>query len=138
MKQVKSCGVVCLRNPEDPEVLLMRHANRYDLPKGHIEEGENESECAVRELNEETGITEADLQWLDDFRFDLSYKARYKRFNFETVQKKLILFAAWVPLDIEITPTEHLSAEWHPLYPPQPIQKNTIDPLFEDLRNWLK
>lgn len=36
---------------------LMMHRNgRWDLPKGHIEEGESREVCAAREIAEETGI----------------------------------------------------------------------------------
>ena len=87
MRTVKSCGVLCLRNPESPEFLLMRHKNRYDLPKGHIEAEENETECAIRELEEETGISEDNLEWLEEFRFELSYRTRYRRFGNAKVKK---------------------------------------------------
>ncbi|MEG1865023.1 MAG: NUDIX domain-containing protein [Alistipes sp.] len=36
---------------------LMIHRNgRWDLPKGHLERGERIDECAVREVEEETGV----------------------------------------------------------------------------------
>lgn len=38
-------------------VLLIRRNGRWDLPKGHLEDGENIRECAVREVEEETGVT---------------------------------------------------------------------------------
>ena len=37
--------------------LLMRRNGRWDLPKGHIEAGEEAAEAAVREIAEETGIS---------------------------------------------------------------------------------
>lgn len=36
--------------------LMMYRNGRWDLPKGHIEEGENSAVCAVREIAEETGV----------------------------------------------------------------------------------
>ena len=133
MREVKSCGVLCLRNPGEAEFLLMRHANRYDLPKGHVEEGESELECAIRELQEETGISAEGLAWVEGYRFERSYEARYKRFNNAKVRKTVVVFAAWVPGDANITLTEHGSAEWHPWKPPHSIQEKTIDPLLADL-----
>ncbi len=38
------------------EVLMIERNGRYDLPKGHWEEGESIEECAVREVMEETGV----------------------------------------------------------------------------------
>lgn len=44
----------------DGRCLMMRRNGRWDLPKGHVEEGERIEVCAVRETEEETGIrTEA-------------------------------------------------------------------------------
>ncbi len=51
---VAAGGVVC----NDDSRLLMIHRNgRWDLPKGHWEEGETIEECAVREVEEETGVS---------------------------------------------------------------------------------
>ncbi|MFI3305642.1 MAG: NUDIX domain-containing protein [Rikenellaceae bacterium] len=42
----------------DDERILMIHRNgRWDLPKGHWEEGETIEECAVREVEEESGVS---------------------------------------------------------------------------------
>ncbi len=51
-------GVV--RNDQD-EVLMIERNGRYDLPKGHWEEGESIEECAVREVMEETGVEDVTL-----------------------------------------------------------------------------
>lgn len=41
---------------ENDEILLIFRRGKWDLPKGKIEEGENMEQCAVREIEEETGI----------------------------------------------------------------------------------
>lgn len=38
------------------EWLMIRRHGRWDLPKGHLEKGETLAECAVREIEEETGV----------------------------------------------------------------------------------
>ncbi|MCH7536140.1 MAG: NUDIX domain-containing protein, partial [Bacteroidetes bacterium] len=38
------------------EILFIRRNDRWDLPKGKVEEMEEFSECAVREVQEECGI----------------------------------------------------------------------------------
>ena len=38
------------------ELLMIRLRNRWDLPKGHIEIGEDSRTAALREVKEETGI----------------------------------------------------------------------------------
>jgi 8-oxo-dGTP pyrophosphatase MutT (NUDIX family) len=39
------------------EILFIYRLDKWDLPKGKVEKGENFEECAVREVEEETGIT---------------------------------------------------------------------------------
>lgn len=41
---------------EDNKILLIFRRGCWDLPKGKLDEGESIPECAVREVNEETGI----------------------------------------------------------------------------------
>ena len=58
------------------QFLLMVHPTRLDLPKGHIDDGETEIECALRELVEETSITDKDIHLDPDFRFTTHYTVR--------------------------------------------------------------
>ncbi|MBM3675318.1 MAG: NUDIX hydrolase [Actinobacteria bacterium] len=51
-------GLVWRRGPDDTEVLLV-HRPRYDdwsLPKGKRDPGESDEDCALREVEEETGV----------------------------------------------------------------------------------
>jgi ADP-ribose pyrophosphatase len=57
MRQVKSCGVLLFRRQPEMAFLLLRQHHRYDLPKGHQEKGESDLDCALRELEEETGYS---------------------------------------------------------------------------------
>ena len=59
MKKEKSCGAVVYRMGENgPEILLIKHKNggHWAFPKGHVEKKETESETALREIWEETGL----------------------------------------------------------------------------------
>src|SRR5690606_27915100 len=57
------------------EFLLIQDAkNRWTIPKGHIEEGEEPRQTAEREISEETGLQEMEiLSWLGKINF------RYRR-----------------------------------------------------------
>ncbi|RYY55919.1 MAG: NUDIX domain-containing protein [Chitinophagaceae bacterium] len=44
-----------VRNPVN-EYLLIHRRGKWDLPKGKLDEGETIEECAIREVEEETGI----------------------------------------------------------------------------------
>jgi 8-oxo-dGTP pyrophosphatase MutT (NUDIX family) len=51
-------GVVLRRIAGEAHVLLIRDPyQKWGLPKGHLEEGESPAEAAVREVEEETGLT---------------------------------------------------------------------------------
>jgi 8-oxo-dGTP pyrophosphatase MutT (NUDIX family) len=41
---------------EKGELLMIYRLNKWDLPKGKLEEGEKLEECAIREVEEETGL----------------------------------------------------------------------------------
>ena len=51
-------GVVTRPGPEGPEVVLVYRSDRDDwtLPKGKAFAGESDEDCAVREVEEETGL----------------------------------------------------------------------------------
>lgn len=56
----KSCGVLPYReiNGEREYLIVYEHFSQcWSLPKGHMEDGETESQTALRELFEETGLT---------------------------------------------------------------------------------
>lgn len=55
LRKEKSCGCIIIK---DKKVLLVYEKNRnfWGFPKGHMEEGENEIETALREVKEEVGL----------------------------------------------------------------------------------
>jgi 8-oxo-dGTP pyrophosphatase MutT (NUDIX family) len=130
MAKIKSCGFLIFKEDPSPSFLLMRHTSRWDLPKGHVDGDEKNRECALRELEEETGITENDIDIDEEFKFKHKYYVKNKRTNGESKKKKLIIYLARLINPVEIIPTEHESFEWMPWNPPHKIQEKTIDPLL--------
>ncbi len=47
---------------EKDELLMIRREGVWDLPKGHLDEGESIEECAIREVKEETGVTQLSIE----------------------------------------------------------------------------
>jgi 8-oxo-dGTP pyrophosphatase MutT (NUDIX family) len=135
MAEAKSCGVLVIRGDPIREFLLMRHSDRWDLPKGHVDPGETEMQCALRELREETGIGAADVELVDGFRFESQYPVRAK--SGQVYDKTLVLFLGRLMLDVPIEVTEHQGYEWFAWNPPHRIQDWTIDPLLEALASFL-
>ncbi len=63
-----SCGIVVARKTESGWVTLMLRAfHHWDFPKGIREHGEEPMQAAVREVGEETGVTELSFDWGDRF-----------------------------------------------------------------------
>ncbi len=57
---VRASGCVVYRITDDGLEVLVAHRPRYDdwdFPKGKLEDGETDLECALRETEEETGFT---------------------------------------------------------------------------------
>ena len=82
----RSCGIVLFH---ENKVLLLKYkgGGHWDFPKGHIENNESETETALRELKEETGISEVTL--FSDFREIIEYSFRKGR---STIKKQVIYF----------------------------------------------
>jgi 8-oxo-dGTP pyrophosphatase MutT (NUDIX family) len=136
MPDLKSCGFLILRGNPIDKFLLMRHSDRWDLPKGHVDAGETEQECALRELAEETGITPADIEILPSFRFEHHYQVRGKR-DGQLYDKTLVIFLARLLHDVKISCTEHGDYQWFPWQPPHQIQPQTIDPLLAAVEGYV-
>ncbi len=134
MEKVKSCGFLIYRTGPQKEFLLMQHPHRWDLPKGHVDDGETNLQCALRELEEETGIRSDHLRIEEGFKFKSRYIFTTRRGNQK--RKTLIVFLAELIEDIEILPTEHEGYRWMPWNPPHSIQEQTIDLVLQEVDQW--
>lgn len=137
-KQLTSCGFLIVRGNPVESFLLMVHENRLDLPKGHIDEGETQMQCALRELHEETGIAETDIELIPDFVFETSYSVRRKKYNRTPIPKSTFIYLARLTNDVKIELTEHEGYLWAKWEPPHRIQENTIDPLLKKVAKFLR
>lgn len=77
VRETTSGGIIFRRNKNTNqlEILLIQDAkNRWTIPKGHVEEGEEPKDTAKREIQEETGLQEMKvMNWLGKVNF------RYRR-----------------------------------------------------------
>ncbi len=109
----KSCGVILYRFDEGKRLFLLLHypGGHWDFPKGHVEKIDaDEHATALRELTEETGITE--------IIFDHGYREpMYYEFNRgmkERVKKVVVYFVAETQEEAVKISFEHKNFRWLP------------------------
>ena len=97
MKKDFSCGVIPYRVVDgEREFLLIQHqAGHWAFPKGHPEKGESDLETARRELAEETGITQVEID--EQHPFDEKYT--FLKRSGKQVSKQVIYFLGQVSAD---------------------------------------
>ena len=73
VREPTSGGIVfrVAKDKKDIEILLIQDSkNRWTIPKGHIEPGENAKQTAVREIGEEAGLKNIEIvSWLGKIHF---------------------------------------------------------------------
>ena len=109
MLREKSCGAVVFIKKDDPvKYLLLNYAaEHWDFVKGNVELNESEKETVVRELKEETSITEA--RFIDGFREVIAYF--YRRQGL-TVHKEVVFFLMEAYTDKVKLSFEHVGYSW--------------------------
>jgi 8-oxo-dGTP pyrophosphatase MutT (NUDIX family) len=96
MQRVISAGAVIFRRETDGQVrflLLYYGRNYWNFPKGKLEQGERAMAAFLREVEEETGLEQADLRILSGFRTTerFTFVDRYARHaNRKAAQQPLV------------------------------------------------
>ena len=109
MIEETSAGIVLFRrdNEKNLFLLLKYPAGHWEFVKGKTESNESLHETAIREMREETGIT--DVQFLSNFEEHIQYTFEYDEL---IIHKKVVFFLAeTVTSDIDIS-CEHLDFAW--------------------------
>lgn len=102
----ESCGAVVYHG--DEFLLLHYESGHWGFPKGNRERGETKLETAIREIEEETGLT--DLEFADfEEEIDYFYKKEGK-----TVYKTVTYFLAQSKTKKIKISWEHQGFEWLP------------------------
>ena len=98
VREPTSGGIVfrLTKDKKDIEILLIQDSkNRWTIPKGHIEPGENAKQTAIREIGEEAGLFHIEvLAWLGKIHF------KYRRLD------KLVLMTTQIYLVRSLDETE--------------------------------
>lgn len=123
----KSCGVIVFRDSEKGrEFLLLKYPEgHWDLPKGHVEEGETEEATAKREFIEETGIEE--LTILNGFRDYLTYTFYANFPNLKGWIRKTVVFFVGRTIPSAKTELSHEHNDFVWLSESEVLEKITYD-----------
>ena len=107
----RSAGAVIFstKYPRDVNFLLLRYsAGHWDFPKGNIENGEDETQAACREIREETGIDS--VVFLKGFQRKVTYNYRREQ---NLVHKEVIFFLAKADSQKVTLSNEHIAYSWN-------------------------
>ncbi len=88
----KSCGAVIFYGGKDRKYLLLRYGwGHWGFVKGHVEEGEDCIQTAVREAEEEAGLAEEWLEFIPNFREKIDY---FYTMEGKRIHKDVVYFLA--------------------------------------------
>lgn len=107
----RSAGAVIfwIKYPRDVNFLLLKYsAGHWDFPKGNIENGEDETQAAYREIREETGIE--NVVFMKGFEKKVTYNYRREQ---NLVRKEVIFFLAKANSQRVILSNEHIAYSWN-------------------------
>ncbi|MBC8251617.1 MAG: NUDIX domain-containing protein [Candidatus Nitrosopelagicus sp.] len=108
MKEEISAGIILFNEVKERKFLLLNYPSKHwDFVKGKMEKGETFHETALRETNEETGIT--DVEFLDGFKQEIEY---YFRADNQDIHKKVIFFLGKTKTSDVMLSHEHLDFMW--------------------------
>lgn len=121
MKLERSAGVLLFHVADDSvrRFLLLDYGSHWDYPKGHVEAGEDDITAARRELQEETGITQA--EFVPDFAREITYVFRGRRG--QLIKKTVVFFLASTAITDVILSDEHVGFTW--VTPDEALKKLT-------------
>jgi len=109
MIEETSAGIVLFRKEDSKILFLLLHypSGHWDFIKGKMEKDESTHETAIREAQEETGIT--DITFLENFEEWIKYDFQYQG---ELVRKKVVFFLAETKTKEVMISHEHLDYTW--------------------------
>lgn len=106
-----SAGVVVVRYFDgEPKFLLLRAFNYWDFPKGMLDPGEEPLAAAIREVEEETGLTGLDFRWGHAFEETEPYGSKPKIARYYVAESKA--GEAHLPVSAELGRPEHDEFRW--------------------------
>jgi bis(5'-nucleosidyl)-tetraphosphatase len=109
MLEERSAGTILYhRSPSGKMYLLLNYpSGHWDFVKGNIEKGETFKQTVLREVREETGIT--DIDFIDGFEDKVEY---YYQRDGKVIHKEVVFFLANTKTNNVTLSHEHLDYVW--------------------------
>ncbi len=109
--RILSAGVVVVRYFDGQlKFLLLRAYGYWDFPKGMVDADEEPLAAAVREVEEETGLTNLDFRWGNGFQETEPYGSKNKIARYYIAESKA--GEAHLPVSAELGKPEHDEFRW--------------------------
>ena len=107
----RSAGVVIYHGDPagGPRFLLLDYGRYWDFAKGHVEPGESDLDAARREVREETGLADVDL----DPAFSRQITYFFRKNSGKLVHKTVVFFLGRTDTDAVTISGEHVGHAWH-------------------------
>lgn len=108
----KSVGVMPIQKTDNGFLfLIIQHAEgHWGFPKGHPDPGETETETSLRELREETEITECRL--IDDFKYVQNYS--FEKDGAQVIKEVVFSIGLVESTEVQIDRDEIIDFRWLP------------------------
>ena len=108
-----SSGIIVFRNADGRRLYLLLHyqyrGDYWDFPRGNIKDPETPRMAAVRETEEETGLSAGQLRIVEGFEESVKW---FYRFNGEPVRKRVTYFLAETEVEGVRISEEHVGSRW--------------------------
>ncbi len=125
-----SSGAVVVRETSDgPLFLMLRAFNHWDFPKGLVEQGESPEQAALREIQEETTISDMAFPWGNTYIETGPY-------NRGKVARYYVGVTCRIEIELPVNETlgrpEHSESRWVSLAEAHEM----VSPRVADVLNW--
>jgi 8-oxo-dGTP pyrophosphatase MutT (NUDIX family) len=138
--KIMSAGfvIVDFSGREPTALCLLNDFRQWDFPKGKLERGESALDAAIRETEEESGLSLNDIQPVNEISETVFYSvpggsksATY--FFAERISKK----SPYLPVNPMLGKPEHIMLRWFPISSLDEIMPKRLEPVIETLHTWI-
>ena len=125
-----SAGVVVVHlEAGGPRYLLLRAYSYWDFPKGLVERDETPLDAAIREVAEETGLTDLEFRWGGDYRETPPYgRGKVARYYLACTPRTQVT----LPVSPELGRPEHDEYRWLDYAAARAL----LNPRLQDILDW--